>query len=191
MPAFKGQIPRTHRINDDGSRTRGTPLNDQELQAQYDAIETVTYSGNFPDVALNSLLDNIMAGIPFAFGGSSDVAVSDVAYPAGAAIAVLAPGTRPLSLNGAHVTQGTYRIQGIVSTEDAAHTATLGLFNLTDAPDAPLVEISTNVVGGELKESVPITFAIPGAAKLYGLKLRTSDGAGFAKAWGVRLVRTE
>lgn len=194
MPGFLGQIPRSAWINDDGTRTKGTPLNDAELQKIYDAVETITLSGNFPNIALNSLLDNIIAGIPFDFGGDRNVGDNAVAYPIGGAMVDLAPGTRPLNLDAAHILKGTYRIEAVLQSSDAAQAASIALFNLTDAPDVALAgsEISAASIGGALVQSAPVTgFAAAGASKVYGIKLKSANVGSMAKAWGVRLVRTE
>lgn len=192
MPSYLGQIPRTTRINDDGTKTKGTPLNDAELQAQYDAIEQRTFSGNHPNVAMNSLLDNVMAGIPFDFGGDPNMAASNIAYEVGATYDKLAPGSRPLSLKSEHVLYGRYKLEAVLNTSDVAYTTTLGIFNLTDAPNVALAEITTTVTTGELKQSADLVFPVPtGAAKVYGVKIKTSNAAGFAKAWGIRLIRVE
>jgi hypothetical protein len=182
-------LPRTKWINDLGDRVSGTPLNDQELQKIYDAIESRVVSGNFVDVAVNSIVDNYMAGLPFIFGGSPDVGVTDVAYPAGATLDVLAPNTGPLLLPMWLVGAGKYRVEAVLVSNNVAYTTTLGLFNLTDTPNVPIVEISSTSVTGALVPSGDIVFATSAATKTYGVKLKTDNAAGVAKAYRVRFYR--
>lgn len=189
MPSYLGQIARSNRIDDDGTRTKGSPINNADLQATYDAIEGAIFSGNFPNVAVRSLLDMVMAGIPFNAGGTDAVGEAAVAYPAGATLDLLAPNSRPIVLDSAHVFYGQYKFEAVLNTNNAAYEARLALFNLTDAPNTVMMEILSTSLTGQLVQSGVLVWPAPGAAKTYGFKLRTTNAAGLAKAWGIRLIR--
>jgi hypothetical protein len=189
----KGHIPRVNVINDDGTRTRGTPINAELVQQMYDSIEMRILSGNFVDVSVKSLIDTVMAGLPAALGGSMNLASTDIAYPAGAAYTALAPGSTPHQFDSALAIDGTYALEAVLATNNAAYAATLALVNLTDAPDTPIVEITSTSLTGAIVRSAAITpatgFGIAGTPKVYGVKLKTANAAARAKAWGIRLIR--
>lgn len=124
--------------------------------------------------------------IPHYFGGDAGQPITQVAYPSGATYDKLAPNTDVVMFDFVSLPGGSYKLQAMLA-EDAG-TMTIGIFNLTDAPDAALAEISsTGTAAGELVQTAAITFAAAGATKTYGVKVKVSAGNGWA--WGVRLVR--
>ena len=68
-------------------------------------------------------------------------------------------------------------------------TVTAALVNLTDAPTTALVTISSTSTTGVQVTSGAITFAAPGTAKDYAVKLQVSDGH-YAWGWGFELIRS-
>jgi hypothetical protein len=202
-----GKLNRVNLLNDKGDRISGTPLNDATWQALQDAVESDILSGNYPLVSTRTMTDNNMAGLPFDFGGSQVTGVIDLGYPVGATPfdpatgnTIFAPNTRIFRVDSALLLEGIYALEAMlavsgmnvtqVGTLLGTYTSSLGLFNITDAPEVAMVEISANGYGGSLVRSGAITFPAPGATKDYAVKLHgnTLNGPA-ALAWGIRLVR--
>jgi hypothetical protein len=202
-----GKLNRVSLINDKGDRISGTFLNDQEWQKLQDVMEQETLSGNWPNVSMRSLADNIAGvGAVAQFGGASFIGVPDTAYPVGATPLtaggsyLLAPNTSILRFDTANVLEGTYGLEAMLATEynlvpgavapGGAATATLGLFNLTDASEVPMVEISLASYTGGIVTSAAIVWPLPGTLRNFGVKLKGDTGGPWIyKAWGIQLVR--
>lgn len=119
--------------------------------------------------------------------GDNTSPVTSTSYPSGAGVDKTHAGTVVISLDSANLAAGTYVLEGMLQAVGGI-TVTAALVNLTDgAPDTPLVTIASTNATGERVQSSAITFAAGGAAKSYGVKMKTSAGTGFG--WGFRLVR--
>jgi len=191
-----GKVARSAWINDDGTRTKGTPLNDAELQKIFDGVEADTLSANYPAINTKSTIDNAIVQGVFSFGGNDAVDHTDLAYPTGATYftgagaQVLAQNTRYLELNSALLQQGTYLLEAMMRVNSGAYTVTAGLFNLTDSPDAtPVAEIASSSTTGALVTSAAIVFPAPGAVKVFGVKVKVNNVNALGRVWGIRLVR--
>ena len=202
------KLQRISVLNDLGNGISGTFMNDAFVQALQDVFDAEVASGNAPTVSVRSLIDNAMAGLPFTFGGSDTMGVSDVGYPVGSTPfdatngnGIVAPNTRIFRVDSALLLEGTYCLEAMLgaqyfnvspgTSQPAAPTAALGLFNVTDAPEVPMVELTAASYAGVLVRSGAITFPSPGATKDYAVKLKWASGSsGIAvRAWGIRLVR--
>lgn len=175
----------------------GTPVNNAELQKVYDAIEGDVRSANVPTVSTKSIIDDVIAGVPVLMGGD-DVWTPDNVYPNGSVFFNTATGTfiliplaRIWRVDSAYLQQGTYVVEAMLQVDNAAAVAHLGLFNLTDAPNAAMVEVvsDANGPGGFIYQSPPIVFPAPGVVKNYALKIYASPAGYRAKVWSARIVR--
>jgi hypothetical protein len=203
-----GKLNRVEVLNDKGDRISGTPINNQLFQALQDAIDTEVASGNNPTISVRSLVDNFVAGMPFDFGGTDQVGTADMTYPVGSTpfnasngAQIFAPNTRIFRADSALLSEGTYGIEAMLGgmyfeplpggAAPTAPQATLGIFNITDAPEVALVEVTATSFAGALVRSGAITFPAPGTVKDYAVKLKWVSGtSGVAvRAWGIRLVR--
>ncbi len=119
-------------------------------------------------------------------GGSPAIVIADSAYPSGSTGNTLAPGTVRLPLDSGDLT-GAWQLRGMLRTEGG--TVTAALVNLTDGPNTTLVTISSTSTTGAQVTSGTITFAAPGTAKDYAVKLQVSGGH-YAWGWGFELIRT-
>jgi len=183
-----GDITRSSWTDDDGSGATGTILNQVELTAIYDAIEGDTRSANHSTVSLKSITDNLMAGIPFFFGGTTIVGGPEsTSYTAGTTWAALHPSTGILQVDSVLMAEGTYRIQGVVGSKDGVATATIALVNLTDAEDTAMVT-ATGTLGARA-QSGAITWPASGSDKEYAIKSKSSDAAVAPYASGIWLRR--
>lgn len=132
----------------------------------------------------------LIAGLPFVFGGSALMPVTQTAFPSGGTCDMLAPDTGVFWLDSANLpTGGTVVLEAVLAVE-AGGTVTLSLVNLNDAPDTPMVNITSTSATGARQVSAAITFASAGVVRAYGVKIKTSDAAKRAWAWGIRLVPT-
>lgn len=178
--------------DDDGSGTTGSIIDNAELQKIFDAIEADLESANNPAVTTKSVQDNVIAGIPVVhFGGDPNAIVTGTAVAAGASHAACHRGTRQRSFDSALVAAGTYRLRGMLASAGGG-TITVGLYNLTDSPDAsPVATITSGSddVGTEHTSS-GITFPAPGTAKTYGIKSVVSGAGVEGGGWAFELVRT-
>lgn len=119
------------------------------------------------------------------FGGQNTSPVTATTYAVGTTYAQLHAGTLMWSFDSANVV-GTYALEGMCLGNGG--TITASLVNLTDGnPQTPLVSISSSNSAGERQISGAVTFALPGAAKIYGIKTIVSAGYGYC--WMIRLVR--
>lgn len=183
-----GTMARSHFTDDDGSGAAGSIINESELQKIYDNVDAEVKSASNPTVTTKSIIDCLLAGIPFPFGGTSLYGVLQAAYPSGATGDKLSPNTGVFHVDAALLT-GTYKLEAMLATEASA-TVSLALVNLTDgAPDTPLVTITSTSTTGLRVQSSAITFAAAGAAKDYGVKIKTDDVTKKGFAWGIRLIR--
>lgn len=132
--------------------------------------------------------NDILAGIPFMFGGDANGSESLDVYPTGSTFDALAQGTRPIDIDSALVAAGTYIIEAVMKVDKVIYEARVALFNLSDAPDLAMNETVSSSQTGAIVQSTPIVFAA--GVKRYGVKLRASNTAARATAWGIRLRRT-
>lgn len=184
-----GTTTRSTWVDDDSTGTTGSIINNSELQTIYNNIDTEVKSASFPSVTTKSVQDNVMAGIPFNFAGSANVGTLLTAFPSGATGDKLAPNTGIWNVDSVLLT-GTYKLEAVLASEGGA-TVSLELVNLTDgSPDTALVTITSTSATGQRVQSSAITFAGAGAAKDYGVKLKSSSGASHAWAWSIRVIRT-
>jgi hypothetical protein len=160
-------------------QTTGDLITAAIWNAQVDAINTA-----------KSFADDVKIGMPFLFGGSALYPTINTAYPTGATLDKLAPSTGVLNLDAANLSGATYALEAILAVEGGA-TVSLALVNLTDgAPNTAIVTITSTSATGAKVTSGTITFATPGAAKDYAVKIKSSNAADRAYAWGIRLIRT-
>lgn len=190
-----GQMNRSEWIDDDGSRLTGTPVDNSELQLIYDAIDDEVMSVNKPYITTRSIIDNVIAGVPFDFGGSPNSWTDRATYATGPGYdpeTIIAPMSRIWKVDPA-LLGGTMYLEAILRTNDITQSARLALVNMTDAPDAPMVEIFTNVLAGAIVRSGAIVWPAGGAEKEFAVKLMTeTSGVGsMANAWGIRVYRAD
>lgn len=188
-----GKIARSRWINDDGTGKKGTPINDQELQKIYDAIDSEIASGIYPTITTKSIIEDNMVGLPYHFGGSMDVAMVDNAYPSGSDPFIMVPNSGIFRADPSFLNGKLFQLEGVLQTANAAHTTRVGLFNLTDAPDSPIAAILlTGTTTATLVRSADLNlfWGTAGSLKDFALKGYTSTAGGAAKAWGLRLFRT-
>lgn len=116
------------------------------------------------------------------------IAVSDQ-YPAGTTFDALVPGSWPVVLNRTALYVGNYVFECNARVSDVGARAKVALFDLTNAPNAPLAEIvfSTSELIGERKRSAP--FAIPLTDTLFGAKPTINSTIIQPAAWGCRILR--
>lgn len=183
-------VNRSEWIDDDGSRLVGTPINNEELQKVYDNIDDEVASPNKPDIQTHSIIDNVVAGIPFPFGGDSSAWTDRATYATGAGYdpdLIIAPGSTVWKVDPALLV-GVLKLEAILRTNDPTKAASLALVNMSDAPNVPLVEITTNLVAGALLRSAAIVWPAAGVEKEFAVKLKTEAG-GMANAFGIRVFR--
>lgn len=146
--------------------------------------------------ALIDTVDNVQSaqtslvrlGSIFFLAGNSDSPVTVTAYPAGATVDKTHAGTAVYHEDAANIPAGTYVLEGMLQSIAGGATLTAALVNLTDgAPDTPLVTIASASTTGARVQSSPITFAVAGASKDYGIKTKVDTGGGLG--WGFDLRR--
>src|SRR5579864_9224474 len=120
-----------------------------------------------------------MIGDYFFFGGSNVAAISNAAYPTGATGDKLHQGTGVMHIDAAQIPAGTYVLE-LEALVDGGNTLTVGLFNLTDAPNTAMVTVSVTGTVAARYQSATITFAAAGAVKDYGIKVQITAPSGFA-----------
>lgn len=120
--------------------------------------------------------------------GSPESQITGTSYPSGATYDKLHAGTSTIPIDSADIL-GSVLLDVMLLTQPTGdgNTVTVGLFNLTDAPDTAIVEIAVNDDVGGRHSSVAIPFAAAGATKVYGIKSKVS--AGYAYAWSAKLRR--
>jgi hypothetical protein len=132
---------------------------------------------NLTGLSLTSLTD-IFA---WSLGGDQIEGRTDANYPSGSTGLVLAPATgvftAPIS--------GNFKLSAVLLSSNGAGTVTLGLFNLTDAPDTEIGAITTTSSTGVFAESGNIALT---ATKSYGVKIKVTSGSAFA--WSVNLKKS-
>jgi hypothetical protein len=146
---------------------------------------TVPPTPPFAPATIFQLIEDL-GGDSFAF---VNPAVADQ-YLSGAAFDKLVPDSVPVLLNAANLYAGSYYLEASarVATTGGAR-AKVGIFDLTNAPDVPLVEIAFAVDEqvGERKRSA--AFTIPSSSVLLGVKVTVDSLTIGAAAWGCRIVR--
>jgi hypothetical protein len=186
------RVNRSVWIDDDGTRLVGTPINNDELQKIYDNIDSEVASVNKPAISTRSIIDNLIAGVPFDFGGTPNGWVDRATYATGAGYdpdTIIAPATRVWKVDPA-LLSGTMYLEAILRTTGATKTARAALFNMTDAPDVPMVEIFTASLTGALLRSAAIVWPAGGAEKEFCIKLMTeAPQTEQADGWGYRVFR--
>lgn len=124
-------------------------------------------------------------GLGQAFLGDPTSPISATSYPSGSTFDKCHAGTVILPIDSANLS-GTYELGGMLLASGG--TVTAALVNLSDgAPDTPLVTITGGSVTGSYVQSGAITFAAPGVAKNYAIKVKVSAGVG--QAWGIVLAK--
>lgn len=118
-------------------------------------------------------------------GGDPDVPVTATSFPSGTTFDKAHAGTLIFNFNSGNLV-GTYALEGMLLGNGG--TVTAGLVNLSDgSPDTALVTIASASTTGARQISSAITFATPGAAKDYAVKVKVTAGSG--RAWALRLVK--
>jgi hypothetical protein len=117
--------------------------------------------------------------------GGENNSITDLTFPLGATFDKCHGGSKLVIFDSASVEDGTYALQGMMFA--LGGTVSAALFNLTDAPDVPMVTMATASPLGVLVQSGGITFPPTGAFKTYAVKVRVSAGVGFV--WGLSLIR--
>lgn len=190
-----GTISRTTWTDDDGTGRTGSIINNAELQAIYAAVEGDIKSANFPLVSTKSIQDNVLVGMAIArFGGDINSIVSQTAIVAGATIAACHHGTKTVAFDSALLAAGTYRLRGALKSSGGG-TITIGLYNLTDSPNAsPIATITCSVNdAGTVITSSALTaanFPATGTTKTYGVKPLVSGAGVEGNGYEIELVRS-
>ena len=132
-----------------------------------------------------------IGGIGWAFGGSEYTPITNTSYSAGTAYTACHADTSFYSINSSLLT-GDFALTAMMYALNGS-TVTAALVNLSDgSPDTPIAEISSASSTGALVTSATISFASPGTAKTYAIKVKnsasTTDSAGFVFA--INLTRT-
>ena len=128
-----------------------------------------------------------VGGTLWNFGGSEYTPVTNTTYSAGTTADMCHADCSFLLIDSALLV-GTFVLTGMLEGQSSI-TMTAALVNLSDgSPATPLIEISSTSTTGAPVTSTPISFAAPGVAKTYAIKVKVSSGIGFA--WGVSLVRS-
>jgi hypothetical protein len=116
--------------------------------------------------------------------GDAVTEITNTSYPSGSGGDKLHYGSSTFSTDSAGLTSAFRLIvSGFVST---GVTLTVGLFNLTDAPNTALVEATITSGTPVTVASGVISFAPAGAVKTYGIKVKVSAGSGFAWAASIK-----
>lgn len=180
-------------IDDSGSGADGTVINNAELQKIYDNIELELVSANFAAIKAKAIIDAVMLGGGPYFGGDAGRYRRNTALPTGNTYDLLAPGTAIFNADPAWFT-GSWRFEAVLRLEPGGTaggaTVSAALVNLTDAPNTPLVTItSTSDVGQRVRSGI-VALGAGGAAKDFGIKVWTSNANwGGNVAWA-RMVKT-
>ena len=183
---------RSEWLDDDGTKTYGTPVDNEELQKIYDNIEDEIESSNKPNVRVYSIIDNLIAGVPFDFGGDPNAWIDRATFSTGAGYdpdSIIAPGSRVWKVDPA-LLSGSLYLEALLRTNNVLKTARLALFNMTDAPNVAMVTITSASLTGELVRSGVITWPAGGSEKTFAVKLMTDpDATALANGWGYRVYR--
>lgn len=129
----------------------------------------------------------------FCFGGDASYEYNNTSYPAGADFNALVRGAATWFIESSQL-GGTYVLEADVWSP-LGGVATVGIVNLTDAPNTALTNgeaIGTGSTTGERirSSSDGISFAAAGTEKLYGIKAHTDDATKPVIVTGVRLIQT-
>lgn len=131
-------------------------------------------------------------------GGDSNsfvIPASSDAYPAGATLNKIVPGSGLWLVDSASLTTGTFVLEAIAKVQSAGARAKVCLVNLDEgAPDTALVgseiTFTADETVGERKRSSTITFPTAGTARQLAAKVTCNSTSIGAAAWGIRIVRT-
>jgi hypothetical protein len=125
--------------------------------------------------------------IKFIGGDRSSPMVGET-YPVGASFDKLHPGTATLSIDSADLV-GSYVIEAMLMAPGGGFV-TAALVNLSDAPDTPIVTLTSNSEFGARVQSGVIPWAAAGVSKEYGIKVKGPNGGTLpGYAWGISLMR--
>jgi hypothetical protein len=187
-----GDVPRSVWIDDSGGGTDGTVLNNAELAKIYDNVNLEVKSAAFPTITTKAIIDAVMLGGTFMFGGDAGRYRNNTAMPAGSTYDILAPGTGILRVDPAWLT-GIWRWEAVLRVEPGGSaTVSAALVNLTDAPNTALTNstITSTSNTGALVRSGIVAFGASGANKDFGIKVWTSNAAVGANVAWARLLKT-
>ncbi len=161
-------------------------FDDIELMTIFNCLTGVAASPPLapPSPAQYQLVEDL-GGDAFAFV----TPLSSDAYPVGATFDKLVPGSYPVVLNRAALATGKYYVEANGRVSDVGGRLKVGIFDLTNAPNTPLVELTftTSEVVGERKRSA--SFSLHSGDTLYGVKLTVNSLSIGGAAWGCRIVR--
>jgi hypothetical protein len=187
-----GTINRSEWLDDAGDNLSGSEVDNAKLQEIYDNIEDEVMSVNKPTITVRSIIDNLIAGVPFDFGGDSNAWVSRLTYATGPGLDpedTIAPGTRVWKVDPA-LLAGVLYLEGLLRTDDVTRSTRAALFNMTDAPNVAMVEIASFSLAPVLVRSAAIVWPGGGAEKVFAIKIMTDPaGAANANGWGFRVFR--
>lgn len=131
-------------------------------------------------------LANSLVGLSLKpFFGSPDVPITATSFPSGASYTAFHAGTLIFNIDSANLS-GTYALEAMML--GTGGTVSAELVNISDGnPDTAVVTISSVSSTGERVQSSAITFASPGSARNYAIKVKVSAGSGYV--WAISLVR--
>lgn len=141
-----------------------------------------------PEVAMTIYqMIEVLGGSAFSFFTPG---VAD-AYPIGVGYDALVPDSYPVELNAVELYLGTYILEASARVDLAGARVKLALFDLTNAPNTPIVGSEITFTSGELvgERKRSGSFTIPSADTLLGVKLTTDSALIGGAAWGCRILR--
>lgn len=190
-----GTLVRRQLINaSTGDGQTGTPIDNLEWQDLQANIEAEFFTSNHPTTTTRSIIDNLMAGIPFDALGDPNWSSGDLAYPAGGTPDKLVAGSKVFRVDTAHMQEGNYQFEAMLNTivqpdgspTDAELLPAVALVDLAD-PNTVITELV-----GELNGPGPILMRSPNIAwpaafvlRDFGFKIRGRGG----QAYGIRIIR--
>jgi hypothetical protein len=140
-----------------------------------------------------SLSFNRFMGFVVTLGGSASDYSYQTGYPSGNSADKLVPNSEIWYMLPSDLDAGTYAIEAMMKTNNAAGQGTIALFNLDDAPDTVLggsdVQGSVGQQTGEVVTSNPISFGSPISRKRFGVKVKSNNAAYGVAVWGIRVVQ--
>jgi hypothetical protein len=125
----------------------------------------------------------------FTFEGLSTQAITNTTYPAGALLDKTHAGTSVLLMDPNLMPPGTYQIRAVCRQAAGIPVVSVGIFDLSVAPDTPLAEIvGTPLTTNSTFISPAIVWPPGGSVRTFGIKVKVSTGT--ANVWGVQLLRS-
>ena len=133
---------------------------------------------------------------PFYFGGSANVGRADTSYPAGVTADKLVPGSRIIPLRqsnigpGTMVSAGGWKFRGMLAIDNALGACTVALYNLDTLTQ--IAELTSSSTTGALVTTglSDVSFDHTDAnLRDFGAKIKTSNAAYNAYAWGLEVYR--